>query len=118
MATGAAWNDATAGSDEVVKPWAFFDAHDVIDIPLEIGLWLTDKETTYASHAVTTHADLSCTNPAAGYDSGTKVIKSRIIKAPAGAALVNNTKYWVTFHVVGADGQEKDRTVYLKAALM
>lgn len=118
MATGAAWNDATAATDEVVKPWAFFDKDDIVDIPFELGDWLDDKDTTYASHTVTTHADLECTNPTTGYDAGTRIVKSRIRKNPAGSALVNGTKYWVTFHLVGADGQEKDRTVYLKAALM
>ena len=118
MATGAAWNDATAEADEVVKPWAFIDKDDIIDIPFELGEWLDDKETTYASHSVTTHPDLECTNPTDGYDSGTRTVKSRIQKNPAGDDLVNNTKYWVTFHLVGADGQEKDRTVYLKAAVM
>lgn len=112
MTTGAAWIIEGEPPEDLVKPWAWFDKDDIIDIPFDWTLWLADKETTYGSHEVTTHADLICTNPTTGESGG--VIKSRIKKNPAGADLVNNTKYWVTCHIVAADGQESDQTLEFK----
>lgn len=112
MATGDAWIIEQEPPEELVKPWAWFDKDDILDIPFDWTLWLDDKETTYASHSVTTHADLECTNPTTGEAAG--VIKSRIKKAAAGADLVANTKYWITCHIVAADGQESDQTLFLK----
>lgn len=112
MATGAAWIIEQEPPEEVVKPWAWFDKDAIVDIPFDWVAWLADKESTYGSHSVTTHADLECTNPTTGESSG--VIKSRIQKKAAGADLVVNTKYWVTCHIVADDGQEEDQTLWLK----
>lgn len=109
MATGNAWTiDEEAPA--VLKPWANFDTDATLDIPFDWAEWLTDKGTTYSSHTITTHASLQC--PSSSQASG--VIKARIKKAAA-ATLANNTKYWVTCHIVTADGQEDEQTVYLKA---
>ena len=108
MTTGAAW---TIDDPDIPKPWAWFDKDEIQDIPVDITDWLTDKGTTYASHSVETHASLECTNPTTGHTAS--VIKMRIQKLAA-ATLVDNTKYWVTLHLTGADGQKEDMTLYLK----
>ena len=112
MATGEAWIIEQEPPEELVKPWAWFDKDAIVDIPFDWTAWLADKETSYSSHTVTTHADLECTNPTSGATAG--VIKSRIQKNGAGADLVPGAKHWVTCHIVAADGQEEDQTVYLK----
>lgn len=110
MATGAAWQIEEEEPD-VPKPWAQFDTDAILDIPFDWATWLADKETSYASHTITTHASLECTqSPQSG-----GVIKARIKKAAA-ATLTVGTKYWVRCRIVAADGQEEDQTLYLKAA--
>ena len=110
MTTGAAWHTDEDATVEVVKPWAWFDKDDIIDIPMSWAAWLADKGTTYSSHTITVHADLVC--PASSQSAG--VITIRVKKNPSGAALVNNQKYAVTCHIVGVSGQEQDRSLFLK----
>ena len=107
MTTGAAWNVSNP-----LKPWAYFDADAVREIPFDWIDWLADIGASYASHVITTHVDLECTNPTSGHVAG--VIGAFINKAPAGADLVIGTKYWVTCHIVASDTQEDDQTLWLK----
>lgn len=114
MTTGAAWNIDQEAPD-VLKPWANFDADAIRDIPFDWTEWLADIESTYASHTITTHADLECTNPTTGESGG--IIKARIQKNPAGDPLLTTAgkyTYWVKCHIVAADGQEDEQTLYLR----
>lgn len=113
MTTGAAWHTEEDPDWDVIKPWAWFDKDDVIDIPMSWVAWLADKGTTYSSHTITVAADLVCSQSS----QSAGVITIRVKKNPSGAALVNNTKYTVTCHIVGTDGQEQDRTLFLKVAV-
>lgn len=110
MTTGAAWNIDEEDPD-VPKPWAHFDTDATLDIPFDWATWLTDKGTTYSSHAITTHASLECTQSS----QASGVITARIRKATA-ATLTVGTKYYVTCRITTANGQVEDQTVYLKAA--
>ena len=112
MATGEAWNIEEEAPD-VPRPWAQFDIQAVVDIPVDWNEWLADKETTYASHSVTTSPELECTNPTSGESQG--AIKMRIQASTLNPPVLGR-KYWVTCHIVGADGQEEDQTLYLRAA--
>lgn len=106
MTTGQAWN-----LDNPLKPWAYFDTDAIRDIPFEWDLWLADIGSTYARHEITVAAGLECTNPTTGESGG--VIKARIKKA-TGGILTAGTKYAVTCHIVAANGEEEDMTLYLK----
>ncbi len=109
MTTGAAWHIEEDADWEIIKPWAWFDVNDIADIPINWADWLEDKGTTYASHTIICEAGLECT--ASAEDAG--VITMRIQK-DALVDLVEFQKYYVTQRIVGADGQRKDRTWYLK----
>jgi hypothetical protein len=104
MATGEAWN-----LDDPKKPWAYFDPNAVRDVPYEWDVWLSDIESTYASHTVSAAPGL--TIPSSVQSGG--VIKIRIKKDPL-LPLVVGQLYGVTCHIVAADGQEEDQTLYFK----
>lgn len=105
MTTGQAWN-----LENQLKPWAYFDADAIRDIPFEWDLWLADIGSTYASHTITVAAGgLECAS--SSQSGGT--IKARIKKA-VGGILTAGTKYAVTCHIVAANGEEEDQTLYLK----
>jgi hypothetical protein len=108
MTTGSAWN-----TDNPNKPWASFDADAVRDIPFEWDLWLADIGSVYLSHTITTDPELECVNPTSGELTG--VIKARIQAAP-GQVLTIGTKYKVRCHIIAANGEEDDQTLYLKIA--
>lgn len=105
MTTGQAWN-----LDNPLKPWAYFDADAIRDIPFEWDLWLADIGSTHASHTITVAAGgLECVSSS---QSG-GVIKARIKKA-TGGILTLGQKYAVTCHIVAANGEEEDMTLYFK----
>jgi hypothetical protein len=106
MATGAAWN-----VDNPLKPWAYFDPHAVRDIPIEWAAWLTDIGSTVSTVTATAQEGLEVVSVTLVSD----VAVVRVRKDPD-AALIAGGKYWVTCHIVAADGQEDDQTVYLKIA--
>jgi len=112
MTTGAAWHIEEDADWEVVKPWAWFDKDDVIDIPISWVDWLADKGTTYGSHTVIVAAGLECVQSS----ESAGVVTMRIRKDPAGADLVDRQKYAVTQRFVGLNGEKQDRTWYLKVA--
>ncbi len=104
MSTGEAWN-----LDDPKKPWAYFDPNSIRDIPFEWDVWLDDIQSTYASHALSVSAGLTAVN---SIQSG-GIIKVRIKKDPA-LPLAVGQFYSVTCHIVAADGQEEDQTLFLK----
>lgn len=104
MATGLAWNMSNP-----LKPWAYFDVDSVRDVPFEWDLWLADIGSTYASHTITVADGLECSTSS---QSG-GVVKARIKKSASGV-LVNNQKYSFTCHIVAANGEEEDQTLFLK----
>lgn len=107
MATGLAWDVSNP-----TKPTAKFDKDAVRDIPFNWADWLTDIESTYASDTYSCSPELQIVSSTqlAG------VIKLRV-QVLAGQALVTGTKYFVTSHIIAADGQEDDQTLYLKATV-
>lgn len=107
MTTGLAWNLSNP-----LKPVALFDTDSVRDIPINWAAWLTDIESTYASDTYSCSPELEIVSSTqlAG------VIKLRV-QAKAGETLETGKKYWVTSHIIAADGQEDDQTLYLKAAV-
>ena len=104
MTTGSAWNTSNP-----LKPWAYFDADSIRDIPFEWDLWLADIGSTYVSHTITVAEGLECTTSS----QSAGIIKARIKKAAAGV-LVSNQKYAITCHIIAANGEEEDQTVFLK----
>lgn len=104
MATGSYWNDPTGP-----KPWALFDTDAIIEIPIEIADWLDSLASTYQSHQILVDEPLECTG---------SVIASNIItatmKVKAGATFTKGVKYPFTVRLVCADGQQDDRTLWLK----
>lgn len=104
MATGSAWNVSNP-----LKPVALFDADAVRDIPVDWSAWLADIGSTYASHTVTTSVGLEC----ASSSQSQGIVKMRIRKDPANP-VVAGQKYAVTCHIVAANGEEDDQTLWLK----
>lgn len=104
MTTGSAWN-----IDTPEKPVALFDPDAIRDIPVEIGDWLDSMGTTYASHEVLTAAPLQCLSSA--HDAGVVLVRMSLVASPAYSP---GTKYPFTLRIVGADGQQDDRTLWLK----
>lgn len=107
MTTGLAWNLSNP-----LKPIALFDKDAVRDIPVNWADWLADIESTYASDTFSSSPELEIVSSTqlAG------IIKLRV-QVLAGETLVTGAKYWVTSHIVAADGQEDDQTLYLKATV-
>jgi len=104
MTTGAYWNVSNP-----LKPWGYFDPNAVLDIPFDWATWLADIGGTHASHTIT--ADTPLRSTASSEAAG--VITVRIEAAVAGVFVIGQ-KYPVTCHIVTADGQEEDQTVFLK----
>lgn len=104
MATGEAWN-----LDDPKKPWAYFDPNSIRDIPFEWDVWLTDIGSSYLSHSFAAAAGLTVVS---SVQSG-GIIKVRIKKNPV-LPLLTGQFYSLTCHIVAADGQEEDQTLYLK----
>lgn len=107
MTIGAAWN-----LDDPAKPWALWDPHADVKIPLGLDDWLTvELGTTYGSHQIIAPAPLECADPGT-YASGTVLVRMRLA---TGATFVPGQKYPFTVRVTGADTTTKDdRTLWLK----
>lgn len=106
MTIGAAWN-----IDNPKKPFAEFDAHADIKIPMGFDDWLTELGVIYFAHDVTALSPLECASPGT-YSSGTTLIRMRL--APA-ALFTPGVKYPFTIRLRGADGTtQDDRTLFLK----
>lgn len=105
MATGDFWN-----VDDPTKPWGLFDPNAVYIFPIDVSAWLTNLGTTYASHSVIASTPLECP------DEGVHVagVVPVTIQVAADAAYTSGRKYPFTLRVVGADGQQDDRTLWLK----
>jgi len=104
MTTGAAWN-----LDDPTKPFAQFDPNAIRDIPIEIADWLSSMGTTYASHEVIAQAPLQCLS--SSHSAGVVLVRISLVASPV---YTPGAKYPVTLRVVGADGQQDDRTLLLK----
>jgi hypothetical protein len=102
--TGSAWN-----LDDPLHPWAYFDPDSKRDIPIAWDQWLADIQSSYASHTITVDVGLLC--PSSIQVNG--IVKARIQKDPANPLVVGQ-KYAVTCHIIAADGEEEDQTVFLK----
>lgn len=102
--TGDFWN-----TYDPARPWGLFDPDSELSFPIEIDDWLSKMATTYASHSVIADSPLECVSDV--YVDG--VITVRIALA-AGARYMQGKKYPFTIRVVGADGQQDDRTLWLK----
>lgn len=104
MATGSFWN-----VDDPLKPWALFDPNAIIDIPIEIGDWLTSLGSTYASHTIIASDPLEAVS--SSHSAGTIVVRMQVA---SGAEYTSGMKYPFTVRLVCADGQQDDRTLRLK----
>ncbi len=105
MTTGPAWDLSNP-----LKPFALFDPDAVRVIPFDVSALLTSMGTTYQSHDVFAADPLECKNKgthAAGVIPITMAVK-------AGANYTSGTKYPFTVRIVGADGQQDERTLWLK----
>lgn len=107
MTTGTFWN-----VDNPLKPWGRMDPDAVLDIVFDWQLWFVDVATQCASHTITCEAPLECVQ---SQETADGLITSRIRVDPDAEEDIDiGKKYSVTCHIVAADGQEDDRTVYLK----
>lgn len=104
MATGSMWNDP-----EGAKPWADFDVNAIIDIPIELADWLTSLGALYASHTITADAPLECVTSS----HASSVVTARI-KVADGASFQLGSKYPFTVRLICDDGQQDERTLWLK----
>jgi hypothetical protein len=104
MATGSFWNVT-----DPLKPWGYHDKDSIILYPFDWNDWLADSITTYASHTATVEAPLEVKSSthAAG------VITVKVGTVLAGVPVVGQ-KYALKVHIVCANGEEEDQTVYLK----
>ena len=106
MATGAAWN-----VDAPLKPWALFDANAIRDIPFDWSVFLASIGSTFTSATATAAQGLEVVSVTPS--DGVAIVRVR--KDPD-LTLEAGQKYAVTCHVVAANGEEDDQTVYLKIA--
>lgn len=106
MATGNFWQDT-----DTEKPWGPMDPDDKLAIPLEVADMLTGMGTSYGSHDIIVTDPLECT---AKGTHATGVITGVRIQIKSGASYAEGTKYPMTLRLVGADTQQRDRTLYLK----
>lgn len=106
MATGSMWNDP-----EGAKPWAEFDPDAIIDIPIEVQDWLASLSANYSTHTIQAAAPLECA--ASGYSAG--VITARM-QVAASATFQPGVKYPFTVRLVCDDGQQDERTLFLRLA--
>ena len=104
MATGNFWND-----DNPLKPWGLFDPDAELVLPVEIDGWLESMATTYASHTVTAGSPLECVS--SQHAAGIISVRMRVAD---GAEYTEGVKYPFTIRLMGADGQQDDRTLWLK----
>lgn len=104
MTTSAFWN-----VDNPLKPWGLFDPDAILDFPFDWSNWLTDTLASYASHTITCEAPLECVQSA----ESNGIIVARI-QVAAGQTPEVGRKYSFTCHIVADDGQEDERTLYLK----
>lgn len=104
MATGAFWN-----VDNPKKPWGSFDPNDILIFPIDVSALLADMGVAYASHSVITAAPLECVS--SSHSNGVISVKMKLVTSPT---YVEKTKYPFTLRVVGADGQQRDKTWLLK----
>lgn len=103
-ATGNAWLTDNAG-----RSYCLFDKDSKLDFPFDWADWLEEEGSTYGSHTITCEAPLECT--ASAQLAG--VIVARI-KVQDGESVVNGKKYYVLCHIIAANTEEEDQTVYLK----
>lgn len=104
MTTGDFWN-----LDNPAKPWGEFDPSDVINIPYDWAEWLSGQGTSYSSHEMKLPAEFESLD--VGVSNGVVLVQ---VKVKAGEAVTINKKYPITCHIVALDGQERDKSVYLK----
>jgi hypothetical protein len=104
MTTGSFWN-----VDNPLKPWGYHDDESIIIYPFDWTAWLADSGTSYTSH--TAVADDPLEVSASTYANGvvSVTVKTKTLGHP-----VIGQKYAVTCHIVCANGEEEDQTVYLK----
>lgn len=103
MTTGPVWD-----TSDPKKPFAEFDPDAIRVIPFSVVDLLASMGTTYASHQVIVATPLECVS--SQHASGVIAIK---MKLATGASFKQGTKYPFTVRVVGADGQQDDRTLRL-----
>ena len=105
MTTGLAWD-----LSDPLKPVALFDPDAIRTIPIDVGTLLTSMGTTYASHTVITADPLECISQGT-HSAGVIPVQMKLASA---AQFTMGQKYPFTIRVVGADGQQDDRTLWLK----
>jgi hypothetical protein len=103
-ATGSYWN--TTNPD---KPVGKFDPNAIIDFPIGLTDWLAKLGTTYASHTIIADTPLECV--ASSQSGGDLTVRIQLV---ASATFTVGAKYPFTVRLVGADGQQDDRTFWLK----
>ena len=104
MPTGDFWDQTNPA-----KPFGLFDPDAVIDIPFDWTAYLTGIGSTYSSHVASAQEGLDVVSSS----ESDGVVTVRVRKDPAGS-LSTGQKYWVRCHIVAADGQEEDQTLWLK----
>lgn len=104
MTTGPAWD-----LSDPAKPVALFDPDAIRVIPFEVADILASMDTAYGSHTIIAESPLECVSSV--HQGG--VISIRM-KLATGAPYTSGSKYPFTVRLVGADGQQDDRTLWLK----
>lgn len=104
MATGAYWN-----LTDPLKPWGYHDRDSIIIYPFDWNEWLADSGTSYASHTASVEDPLEVA--ATAQSAGIITVK---VKTKAGGSPTVGQKYALKVHIVCANGEEEDQTVYLK----
>lgn len=92
------------------KPVGLFDPNAKLRFPLTISDILAKMNTTYADHDILLDSPLELLDPGT-FDAG---VVTPFIGLLDGATWQIGDKLPVTIRVIGADGQQDDRTVYLK----
>lgn len=91
------------------KPVAKFDPNAIRVIPFSVVDLLESMGTTYASHQVIAAAPLECVS--SQHAAGVIAIRMKLVTNPV---FKEGDKCPFTVRVVGADGQQDDRTLWLQ----
>ncbi len=105
MTSGTAWD-----LSDPSKPWALFDPDAIRIIPIDVSALIDSMGTTYASHSVSVAPPLACLDQGT-HSAGVIPVKMAL---DVGSSFTSGMKYPFTIRVVGSDGQQDDRTLWLK----
>lgn len=105
MATSDYWNVTNPN-----KPWGIMDPQAILDFPIDFSDWLQEIGANYSSHLIDVDGPLNLVQSS----ESDGVITLRLSTTAYDPDDHLGNKYAVNIHVVADDGQEDERTVWIK----